>query len=313
VGFDDEEIDALLAEMEDDPGELEDPGAQEPPENPVTRPGDLWLLGSHRLLCGDSTQKDDVARLMNGDTAALLATDPPYLVDYDGTNHPAEHHEKAGRTAPEKKGSTVGNKHWDTYIDPASSVEFFRRFLELGLQHCRNDVAIYQWHATRRQALVEEAWTALDLLVHQTIIWAKTRGVLTRSHFLWAHEPAFYGWRRGSMPAKERRPPPSETTVWDIGQAGEEHGLHPTMKPRDIFRRPIEWHTRKGEVVYEPFSGSGTQIVAAEELGRRCFAMELSPAFVDAAILRWERATGQEAVLDGRGETFAITADRRSE
>ena len=313
VGFDDDEIDALLAGLDgEDRGELEDPGAQDPSEAPVTKPGDLWVLGDHRLLCGDSTSPEDVAGLMSGEMAALLATDPPYLVDYDGTNHPAEHHRRAGRKAPKKPGSDLGNKRWDDYVDPETSVAFFRRFLELGLARCRDDVAIYQWHATRRQALVEQAWTELDLLIHQTIVWSKSRGVLTRSHFLWRHEPCFYGWRRGRQPEKDRRPPPNMTTVWEVGQAGEQDGIHPTQKARDLFRWPIEWHTRRGEIVYEPFSGSGTQIIAAEELGRRCFAMELAPAFVDAAVLRWEKATGAEAVLEESGESFVITAERRS-
>ena len=160
---------------------------------------------------------------------------------------------------------------------------------------------------------MEAAWNALDLLVHQTIVWEKSRGVLGRSHFMWRHEPCFYGWRRGKQPSKDRRPPNAMTTVWEIGQAGENDGIHPTQKPRDIFRMPMEWHTRRGEVVYEPFSGSGTQLIAAEELGRRCFAMERSPAYVDAAIARWELVSGKRAVLDGNGQTLAeASAERQS-
>ena len=140
-------------------------------------------------------------------------------------------------------------------------------------------------------------------------MWAKSRGVLTRSHYLWKHEPCFYGWRRGMQPEKDRRPPNSETTVWEI--AGEQDGIHPTQKPLAIFERPIEWHTRPGEVVLEPFSGSGTQIIAAEKLARRCRAVELSPAFVDVAVKRWEQATDQQAVLDGDGRSFAEVSDER--
>lgn len=297
VGFDDDEIDQLIASLDDgaEP-ELDDPGAQVPPEEAVTRAGDLWLLGDHRLLCGDSTNACDVARLMDGETASLFASDPPYLVDYDSTHGDAE---------PVPEGG------WDDFKGNESGVEFFRRYLELGLTHCREDVPVYQWHATRRQALVEAGWEGLDLLVHQTIVWEKSRGVLGRSHFMWRHEPCFYGWRRGSQPAKDRRPPNAMTTVWEIDQAGENDGIHPTQKPRDIFRMPIEWHTRRGEVCYEPFSGSGTQLIAAEELGRRCFAMEKSPAYVDAAIGRWEVATGKRAVLDGSGQTLAEASAER--
>lgn len=302
VGFTAEDIAAIdNAEQK----EIEDAGADPEPETPVSRLGDLWILGEHRLLCGDSTKPEAMARLMAGETAALLATDPPYLVDYDGTNHPKEHHIKAGRTGT----SITGGKHWDAYQDPESSVEFFADFLRVALAHCIDRVPIYQWHATRRQALVEQAWEANDLLVHQTIVWAKPRGVLTRSHFLWAHEPAFYGWRRGMQPEKDRRPPPSERTVWELGS--ESDGIHPTQKPLAVFLGPIEWHTKPGEVVLEPFSGSGTQLVAAEKLARRCRAMELSPPFVDVAVRRWEKTTGKQATLDGDGRTFAEVATER--
>lgn len=313
VGYSDDDIGALLAtlpHLTGDP-ELDDVGPQDPPEQPVTRLGDLWLLGEHRLLCGDSTKPDDVARLMNGQVAHLLATDPPYLVDYDGTNHPAEHHKKSGKRKPAAKDSDVGNKHWDAYIDPDQSVAFFAGFLRAALPHVAPDAAIYQWHATRRQSLVEAAWRELGLLVHQTIIWVKTRGVLTRSHFLWKHEPCFYGWIEGNQPDKDRRPPCSETTVWEIGQAGENDGIHPTQKPLEIFTRPIGWHTRPGEVCLEPFSGSGSQLIAAQKLGRRCYAMELSPPFVDAAIQRWQRTTGEKAVLSDTAQRFEEVAEAR--
>jgi DNA modification methylase len=311
VGFDEAEIDDLVASLQDepDPALIDDPGAGEPPEDPVSRVGDLWLLGPHRLFCGDSTSAEDLARLMAGEKAHLLATDPPYLVDYDGTNHPAEHHRKAGRVAGE--GKLLGNRRWDDYIDPESSIEFYAGFLANCLKHCVERVPVVQWHATRRQALVEQAWQQNGLLVHQTIIWAKSRGVLTRSHYLWQHEPAFYGWPKGFMPEKGRRPATTASTVWEIDQAGEERPDHPTPKPLEIFTRPIGYHTRAGEVCLEPFSGSGSQIIAAESMSRRCSAMELAPAYVDVAVRRWEKATGQEARLDGDGGTFLETAQQR--
>jgi DNA modification methylase len=312
TGFSEADVDALVRELEgEQPVDVNDPGEQEPPEQPVTRLGDLWLLGGHRLLCGDSTKPADMERLMADQRAMLLATDPPYLVNYDGANHPAEHHAKAGRVAGE--GKQLGNKHWDQYIDPQSSVAFFADYLRVALAHCDVRVPIYQWHATRRQVLVEQAWEQNELLVHQTIIWSKSRGVLTRSHFLWKHEPCFYGWRKGMQPEKDRRPPPNETTIWQIDQAGQDaSGIHPTMKAVAIFERPIQWHTRPGEVCLEPFSGSGTQIIAAEKLRRRCYAMELSPGFVDAALQRWQKATGQEAILEADGRTFAAIAEARA-
>jgi DNA modification methylase len=300
VGFTAAELDELVMSIDTGPSNLVDPGAQVPPAQAVTRRGDLWILGRHRLLCGDSTSAEDMQRLMGEERAVLLATDPPYLVDYQGGNHP-----QSWANKPE-----VRDKHWDDYQDPTSGVEFFRKFLEVALRHCIERVPVYQWHATRRQVIVEEAWKANGLLVHQTIIWVKARAVLTRSHFMWKHEPCFYGWPEGSMPESDQRPPPSETTVWEIDQVGQQDGIHPTQKPLAIFERPMQFHTRQHELVLEPFSGSGSQLIAAERMGRRCNAMEISPAFVDAAIARWEKATGLKATLPD-GETFEQTREAR--
>lgn len=134
------------------------------------------------------------------------------------------------------------------------------------------------------------------MLWHQTIVWKKLRGVLTHSHYLWSHEPCAYGWLEGKQP--KRRPPANERTVWEVDQKGEQDGVHPTQKPVELFARPIQFHTQPGEIVYEPFSGSGTQIVAAERLGRRCFAMEKEPKYVQVALERWERFTGKTAERD---------------
>lgn len=235
---------------------------------------------------------------MAGEKATLLATDPPYLVDYRGGNHPQSWANKPN----------VKDKDWDDYKDPTSGLEFFVGWLAAWLPECIDEVPIYQWHATRRQVLVESAWEKHDLLVHQTIIWVKARPVLTRSHYMWQHEPCFYGWRKGHMP---KRPPANERTVWQIDQQGEQDGIHPTQKPVEIFERPIMYHTDVGGIVAEPFSGSGTQIIAAERSGRKCRAMEISPAFVDAGLMRWERATGKSATLEGDGRTFAEIASVR--
>lgn len=294
TGFSESELDSILKRTSG----VQDPGVVEVPEIATSRHGDLWLLGDHRLLNGDSTVADDVRRLMAGEKATLLATDPPYLVDYRGGNHPQSWANKPN----------VKDKDWDDYKDPTSGLEFFVGWLAAWLPECIDEVPIYQWHATRRQVLVESAWEKHDLLVHQTIIWVKARPVLTRSHYMWQHEPCFYGWRKGHMP---KRPPANERTVWQIDQQGEQDGIHPTQKPVEIFERPIMYHTDVGGIVAEPFSGSGTQIIAAERSGRKCRAMEISPAFVDAGLMRWERATGKSATLEGDGRTFAEIASVR--
>lgn len=296
VGFDEAEIDDLLAELgQSERADVEDPGAQEPPDTPVTKEGNLWLLGEHRLLCGDSTRREDLERLMDGQRAALLATDPPYFVGYQGAD------QKAGK-APRDED------HWDTFEGAEHAVDFYRSFLTAALSHCVEAVPVYHWHAHKRQALVEKAWEAAGLKLHQQIIWAKPRGVFTRSHFMWQHEPCFYGWPVGKMPDKRRRPSPGLTTVWEIDGATEESTAHPTQKPLRIFEIPLEQHTKVGEVVLEPFLGSGSQLMAAEHLGRRCFAMERSPGYVDAAIRRWQLGTGQVARHAETGEAFPVSS-----
>jgi DNA modification methylase len=263
---------------------LVDPDAvPEPPEEPTTQPGDLWLLGPHRLLCGDSTDPASVRLLMNGERAPLMPTDPPYLVDYQGGNHPQSWHNDAA----------VKDKHWDSYVE-GDGVQFFASFLRVALAEALTEnPAIYQFHASSRQALVEQAWKANGLLVHQQLIWTKSRPVLTHSHYLWQHEPCFYGWVQGKPPS--RKPPANATTVWPVDQAGDSQGLHPTQKPVELIARMVDYHTAKGEIVYEPFAGSGTALIACELSGRKCYAMELAPAFCDVVVERWEGVTGRTA------------------
>ena len=198
VGFSDAELDQLLA-FDVGGGETsEGPGAPpvvvpEPPRNPASRTGDLWILGDHRLLCGDSTSAADVRRLMNGERATLFATDPPYLVDYDGSNHPTR------------------NKDWSpsygvTWDDSSQGAELYDGFIAAAVAEAiTEDAAWYCWHASRRQAMLEACWEKAGAFVHQQIIWVKDRGVLTRSHYLWKHEPCFMGWRAPEPAAEGRR------------------------------------------------------------------------------------------------------------
>ena len=133
-------------------------------------------------------------------------------------------------------------------------------------------------------------------MVHQQIIWVKARGALTHSHYLWSHEPCFYGWVEGHQPSK--KPPASERTIWQLDQQGSSMNIHPTQKPLELFLRPIDFHTEPGDILYEPFLGSGTQLIAAEKLGRVCYAMEREPKYVDISIQRWEVFTGEKAIRE---------------
>ena len=288
-GFDDDEVAKLLKSLDaqDKRERIEhfDPDAalNAAQADPVAQPGDVWLLGDHRLLCGDSTDVGAVGRLFGERRASLMATDPPYLVDYTGEDRPGLN--KSNR--PKKAD------YWDAYKDPEASVDFYFNFLSAGLAHLVSHSAVYQWHANRRQVLVEQAWIKAGLLMHQQVIWVKARGVPTYSLYLWKHEPCMVGWVEGFKP--KLKPPSDATSVWHIDQRFESFGIHPTQKPVELFMRPIEYHTEPGEIVYEPFSGSGTQIIAAERTGRVCYAVEQEPSYVDVAVKRWEAFTGGAA------------------
>jgi DNA modification methylase len=298
IGFSDGELDKLFAFDTDAAGGHAPVIIPEPPRNPASRPGDLWILGAHRLLCGDSTKQDDVRRLMNGERAVLFATDPPYLVDYDGSNHPTR------------------NKDWSksygvTWDDSSQGAELYDGFIAAAVAGAiTEDAAWYCWHASRRQAMLEACWAKAGAFVHQQIIWVKERGVLTRSHYLWKHEPCFMGWRRPNRPPKVAVE--TLSSVWEMpGFAQDERPDHPTPKPLEAFGIPMRQHVGRGGLCYEPFSGSGSQIMAGEVNDRRVFAMEISPAYVDVAIERWQAETGRDAILDGDGRTFGeVKAER---
>jgi DNA modification methylase len=282
-------------------------------ERTVSKLGDLWLLGDHhKLLCGDATDADQVRHLMSGQRAVLMATDPPYLVDYDGGNHPQSWNVSGGH-----RSSAARTKHWDAYREPASAVEFYANFLRVALAEALGErPTIYQFFAMLRVETVLGAWRANGLLAHQILIWHKSRPVLGRSWYMYDYEPCLVGWISGKQPEPDRRPPASARAVWEVAStAGNEAAIssHPTVKAVELIRRPIAYHTEAGELLFEPFSGSGTCLIAAEMCGRRCYAVEISPQFVDQAVLRWQRFTGKEATLAGDGRRFTALAAARTD
>jgi DNA modification methylase len=275
-----------------DPDEL--PAA---PAKALTRPGDLWKLDGHRLLCGDATKVADVAHLMGDERAGLMVTDPPYLVSYNGGNHP-----QTWGNGGKQAGRDVATKNWDDYRDHDQAVTFYRDFLKAALEGALTpDAAVYQCYAILRSEFIWQAWREADLLPHQVCVWKKSRAVLTHSWFLWDFEPIMVGWHEGHQP--KMKPPADARAVWEIDSSeGNEAAIssHPTVKPVELYRRPIEWHTRAGQPIFEPFCGSGTAIIAAEMTGRRCYALELQPTFCDLALVRWQNFTGKRAVLEVR-------------
>ncbi|MEZ6018447.1 MAG: DNA methyltransferase [Planctomycetota bacterium] len=298
VGFDEADIDALLAELEDSaPRDVDDPGPPEPAAVAVSRPGDLWLLGEHRLLCGDSTQPASYARVLAGERAQLLSTDPPYCVDYDGTGRPGGAGKDWSHVYREKEIPDLG--------------VFLEVVLDAALPQLAEDAAIYMWHAHVKQPVIAGVFERKGLLLHQVIVWTKPVGTFGHSHYRWRHEPCAFGWQKGHKP---RRLGAQLDTVWEADWEGKARPVgaeHPTQKPTRVFEIPMEQHTTAREIVLEPFSGSGSQIIAAEKLRRRCCAIEKQPVFVDVAIRRWQLATGQEAKLEAGGATFAEVTEER--
>lgn len=309
TGFEMDEATDLIGEMLGDGAGLKEEtfdaeAALKAAGPPVTRAGDLIVLGvdperRHRLLCGDSTNREHVRRLMDGQRAALFATDPPYLVDYDGTNHPG-----ANCGTKNKDWSSTYGVTWD---DADANPELYDKFIEAAVAEAiAPNAAWYCWHASRRQAMLEAAWVKHGAFVHAQIIWVKNRPVLTRTWYSWQHEPCLMGWIKGKMPARadEHR----LSTVWSIDTIpnGEERPDHPTPKPFDVFEIPMRQHTLRGDVCYEPFAGSGTQVIAAERLGRRCFGIEISPVYCDLIVRRFIAFAGEKAVAPEIAEKYRL-------
>ena len=290
TGFDPKEIDDLLL----DPGDDDQANAAPPlPENPVSRLGDLWLCGPHRVLCGDATSPEAVATLLGDRKPALLVTDPPYGIELD-----SEWRDRAGLNgcgpaeASYMKKRTEG--HTETTISGDTRADWSEAFeLVPSLQ------IAYVWHASVFTREVLNGLLRIGFLYPQQIIWNKGRTVLTRTHYWYQHEPCWY-LRKKNAPWFGKAG--ENSTIWDsaspkfiMGGSDEEKFDHPTQKPVDLMRKPILNHTKRGELVYEPFLGSGTTLAAAELTERVCVGMELDPKYVDVIVAALSNAVRQES------------------
>ncbi|MCK1361224.1 site-specific DNA-methyltransferase [Bradyrhizobium sp. 199] len=284
-GFSDTELIALATKQKQgltDPDDVPDP-----PKEPVTRTGDVWLLGRHRLICGDCTDKATVEKLLCKVEPHLMVTDPPYGVSY----RPEWRNEVV-----RSDGSTVAARATGTVLndDRADWREAWTLF--------PGEVA-YVWHGALHAAAVAESLQSTGFAIRSQIIWDKARLVIGRGDYHWQHEPAWYAVRKGKTGhwGGGRK----QTTVWSISHQKSETG-HGTQKPVECMKRPIENNSSPGQAVYEPFSGSGTTIIAGEMTGRACYAIELSPAYVDVAVQRWQSFTGELARNESTGEVFRM-------
>ncbi len=305
TGFDIGEIDDFLPMAEEARAEVAPP----PPKNPVSRLGDLWLCGKHRVLCGDATRPEDVERLLDGRQPILMLADPPYGIELD-----SEWRDRAGLTgcgpAEPSYLKHRSEGHTETTISGDTRADWSEAFaLVPSLQ------VAYVWHASRFTREVLDGLLRIGFLHHQQIIWDKGRTVLTRTLYWFQHEPCWFV-RKKNAPWYGKAG--ENSTIWAspspkfiMGGSEEEKFDHPTQKPLDLMQRPILNHLKRGELVYDPFLGSGTTLAAAEVTGRVCVGIEIDPQYSDVSVTRWQTLTGKKATLLGDGRSFAEVARRR--
>ena len=267
TGFELEDFDFSMEETE----VIEDEFDETVPEEPTSKKGEIYKLGKHFLMCGDSTDINDVEKLMNGVKADMLLTDPPYNVDYEGGT-----------------GLTIQNDNMDD--------ETFREFLRVSFFNAnsvmKEGAVFYIWHADSEGYNFRGACHDIGWKVRQCLIWCKNTLVMGRQDYHWKHEPCLYGWKEGAshLWASDRK----QTTVLEFDRPSVSKE-HPTMKPVGLFDYLIKNNTKKDDIVLDLFAGSGTSIIACEQNGRIAYSMELDPKYVDVIISRWEKLTGQQA------------------
>ncbi len=280
IGFSEEELATLSASTNaglTDPDQVPDL-----PELPVSKAGDVWLLGRHRLVCGDCTKPSVVGTCLDGVKPHLMVVDPPYGVAYD----PAWR-ARAGVNLNKRKLGKVGND------DRADWREAWALF--------PGDVA-YVWHAGRFASVVGASLEACGFTLRAQIIWGKDRFALSRGDYHYQHEPCWYAVREGSKGHWSGGR--SQSTLWTIPARDDSGHGHGTQKPVECMRRPIENNSSPGQAVYDPFVGSGTTIIAAEMTGRVCHVIEIDPAYVDVAVKRWQDFTGEAGKLESSRQSF---------
>jgi site-specific DNA-methyltransferase (adenine-specific) len=285
TGFDTDEIDALLAEKGAE-GLTDPDDTPEPPVEPVTRLGDVWVCGQHRVMCGSSLEMTAMERLCGDQRVDMLLTDPPYNVAYTGKT---------------KDALTIQN---DSMGDEA-----FRTFLRDAFVTAdavlKPGAVFYVWHADLEGYNFRGACRDAGWRVRQCLIWQKSSMVMGRQDYHWQHEPCLYGWKDGAghLWASDRK----QTTLLKFDRPSRSED-HPTMKPVALFEYQLLNNTKGGDIVLDSFGGSGTTLIAAEKNGRIARIMELDPKYVDVIVRRWEDFTGQKAVLESTGEPFKAAA-----
>ena len=286
LGFTKEELAKAL--RSGSPGLTDEDEVPKLQETAVSRAGDIWCLGVHRVACGDSTDANMVAALLGSDKPQLMVTDPPYGVNYD----PAWRH----RVGVNRSART-GKVQNDDQADWRAAWALFP-----------GNIA-YVWHGALHAATVAESLEREGFAIRAQIVWAKERLVIGRGDYHWQHETCWYAVRQKGNWTGDRK----QTTLWTIPSGGQDTDTaHGTQKPVECMRRPMLNNSSPDEAIYDPFLGSGTTLIAAETTGRVCLAIEIDPLYVDVAMQRWESFTGQVATLRADGRTFeAVAAERQ--
>lgn len=266
LGFDETE----LARIMRDDGIEDDNFYEEPPENPITQPGDIWILGPHRVLCGDATVEGDLQSLMASERADLVLTDPPYNVDYEG--------------GTDEKLKIQNDKMADLEFH-----EFLTSAFKLMFEHSKMGAPIYVFHADSEGYNFRSAFKLAGYKLRQCLIWEKNSMVMGRQDYQWQHEPILYGWKEGASHVwyGDRK----QTTIIKHDKPLR-NGEHPTMKPLGLCGYFIANSSKEGDVVLDPFGGSGSTLIACEQLGRVCRMVELDPKYVDVIVHRWINFSG---------------------
>lgn len=279
TGFDFDEVDEILKDVN---GSKEDDfdvdSAYEEIEEPITKPGDVWILGKHRLMCGDSAQKEDVMRLMNNQDADMLLTDPPYNVDYVG---------KTSEALKIKNDNMSDNQFY----------EFLNKVFENMYSVTKEGASIYVFHADTEGLNFRKAFKDAGYKLAECLIWKKDCFVMGRQDYQWQHEPILYGWKEGA--AHHFINDRTQSTILEFDRP-RQSSLHPTMKPIDLVARLLKNSSKENDKILDLFGGSGSTIIAAEQLNRNCYTMELDPKYCDVIVKRWESLTNKEAILERR-------------
>jgi len=293
LGFEQDFIDDLLADCEPVEGLTDEDEVPDVPEIPVTVKGDVWLLGDHRLMCGDSTLIDDVEKLMDGKKADLLHTDPPYNVNYSNSSRP---------NPPKKNLGKIENDN----MDSEEFYEFLSQFYSCAFCFLKDDSSAYIWHTSSEHVNFTRAMVDAGFNYTQQIIWKKPM-LLGRGRYQWAHEPCLLGVKGKPYFTDDR----TKTTVWDFGGYDKSKNKHPTQKPLFIPEEAIKNSSKIGSNILDLFGGSGSTLIACEKNNRKCFMMELDEKYCDVIIKRWQDFTGKQATLESTGETYQELKSKR--